>query len=91
MTWRTEVDAHRAAFTYQYNKGNQTSNQSSSDSELRLSSHWYNRVEELNNYAFKLYSDWTPDLSTQLSLTYIDNPTTQASFGDFGDVGFVKT
>lgn len=79
-------DSHRAAFTYQFTKGNQTSNQSSSDSELRLSSHWYNRVEELNNYAFKLYSDWTPDLSTQLSLTYIDNPTTQASFGDFGDV-----
>ncbi|MBU2112682.1 MAG: TonB-dependent receptor [Gammaproteobacteria bacterium] len=79
-------DEHRAAFTYQYAKGNRTSNQSSSDSELRLSSHWYNRVEELNNYAFKLYSDWTPDLSTQLSLTYIDNPTTQASFGDFGDV-----
>ena len=79
-------DIHRAAFTYQYTKGNRTSNQTSGDFELRLSSHWYNRIEELNNYAFKLYSDWTPDLSTQFSLTYMDNPTTQASFGDFGDV-----
>ena len=79
-------DSHRAAFTYQYTKGNRTANQSSGDFELRLSSHWYNRVEELQNYAFKLYSDWTPDLSTQLSLTYLDNPTVQASFGNFGDV-----
>ncbi|MDX1678464.1 TonB-dependent receptor domain-containing protein [Arsukibacterium sp.] len=80
------TDEHRAAFTYQYTKGNRTSNQSSNPFELRLSSHWYNRIEELTNYAFKLYSDWTPDLSTQFSLTYMDNPTTQASFGDFGDV-----
>lgn len=79
-------DNHRAAFTYQYTKGNRTSNQSTGDFELRLSSHWYNRVEELSNYAFKLYSDWTPDLSTQLSLTYLENPTIQASFGNFGDV-----
>lgn len=79
-------DAHRAAFTYQYTEGNRTSNMSSAANELRLSSHWYNRIEELNNYAFKLYSDWTPDFSTQISLTYQDNPTTQASLSDFGDV-----
>ncbi|WP_348685855.1 TonB-dependent receptor [Rheinheimera aquimaris] len=85
LDWNISDD-HRAAFTYQYSKGNRASNQSTGDFELRLSSHWYNRIEELNNYAFKLYSDWTPDLSTQFSLTYIDNPTTQASYGDFGDV-----
>lgn len=78
-------DEHRAAFTYQYNEGNSTRNQSTSSRELRLSSHWYNRTEELNNYAFKLYSDWSDDLSTQLSLTYTDNPTTQASLSDFSD------
>jgi hypothetical protein len=85
LDWNINDD-HRAAFTYQFTKGNRTSNQSSGDFELRLSSHWYNRIEELSNYAFKLYSDWTPDLSTQLSLTYLENPTTQASFGNFGDV-----
>jgi hypothetical protein len=79
-------DAHRAAFTYQFTKGNRTSNMTSGNGELRLSSHWYNRVEELNNYAFKLYSDWTPEFSTQFSLAYMDNPTTQKSFGEFGDV-----
>lgn len=85
LDWNINYD-HRAALTYQYSKGNRTSNTSGFAGELRLSSHWYNRVEELNNYAFKLYSDWTPDFSTQFSLTYIDIPTIQASYGDFGDV-----
>ncbi|MBV2129665.1 TonB-dependent receptor [Arsukibacterium indicum] len=85
LDWNINYD-HRAALTYQYTKGNRTSNASNFAGELRFSSHWYDRVEELNNYAFKLYSDWTPDFSTQFSLTYIDNPTIQASYGDFGDV-----
>ena len=84
LDWNINDD-HRAAFTYQYNKGNRTANQTSYSGELRLSTHWYNRVEELNNYAFKLYSDWNDDFSTQLSLTYLDNPTTQASLGNYAD------
>jgi len=85
LDWNINDD-HRAAFTYQYNKGNSTGNQSSADFELRLSSFWYDRTEELNSYAFKLYSDWSDDLSTQFSLTYTKNPTTQASLSDYSDV-----
>jgi len=84
LDWNINDD-HRAAFTYQHTEGNSTRNQSTRDSELRLSSFWYNRVEELNNYAFKLYSDWSDDLSTQFSLTYTQNPTTQASLSDYSD------
>jgi hypothetical protein len=84
LDWNINDD-HRAAFTYQYTKGNSTRNQSTYGGELRLSSVWYNRIEELNNYAFKLYSDWSDDLSTQFSLTYTDNPTTQASLSDYSD------
>ncbi|MBA6353381.1 TonB-dependent receptor [Colwellia sp. BRX9-1] len=84
LDWNINDD-HRSAFTYQYTKGNSTRNQSTYGGELRLSSHWYDRTEELNNYAFKLYSDWNDDFSTQLSLTYLDNPTTQASLGDYSD------
>lgn len=79
-------DQHRSAFTYQYTKGNRTSNMTSGNGELRLSSHWYNRVEELNNYALKLYSDWSDELSTQISVTYMDNPTIQKSLSDYGDI-----
>ncbi|WP_241238702.1 TonB-dependent receptor [Colwellia sp. Arc7-635] len=84
LDWNINDD-HRAAFTYQFTKGNSTRNQSTSGRELRLSSHWYDRTEELNNYALKFYSDWNDDFSTQISVTYLDNPTTQASLSDFSD------
>jgi hypothetical protein len=79
-------DEHRAAFTYQYNKGNLTQNTSENSGELRLSSHWYNKQETLNNFALKLYSDWSSEFSTQISATYMDVATDQISGGSFGDV-----
>jgi hypothetical protein len=80
-------DQHRSAFTYQYNKGNKTENTSSAATTLRLSSNWYNKEETLNNYAYKLYSDWTSDFSTQISATYMDVATVQESFEKgIGDV-----
>jgi len=80
------TDEQRAAYTYQYNKGNQTQGNQSSSTVMRLSSNWYNKEETLNNHAFKLYSDWTSDFSTQLSATYMDVATVQKSLSDFGDV-----
>lgn len=85
MDWNIS-DEHRTAFTYQYNKGNLTQNTTDRVGELRLSSHWYNKQETLNNYALKLYSDWSSEFSTQLSMTYMDVATDQISNGDFGDV-----
>ncbi|MCT6701249.1 TonB-dependent receptor [Rheinheimera sp. 4Y26] len=79
-------DEHRAAYTYQYNKGNQTQGNQSNSTTMRLSSNWYNKEETLNNHAFKLYSDWNSDFSTQLSATYMDVATVQKSLSDFGDV-----
>jgi len=79
-------DDHRAAFTYQFNEGNRTRNLTSSDGELRLSSHWYNVTEELNNYTAKVYSDWTDDFSTEVSVTSKEVSNRQVSFGQFADV-----
>ncbi len=79
-------DIHRAAYTYQYNKGNQTQGNQSTSTNMRLSSNWYNKEETLNNHALKLYSDWTSEFSTQLSATYMDVATVQKSLGDFGEV-----
>ncbi|MBU2180274.1 MAG: TonB-dependent receptor [Gammaproteobacteria bacterium] len=79
-------DEHRAAYTYQYNKGNQTQGNNSNSTTMRLSSNWYNKEETLNNHAFKLYSDWNSDFSTQLSATYMDVATVQKSLSEFGDV-----
>lgn len=85
MDWNIN-DMHRSSFTYQYNKGNQTQNNQSTTTRMRLSSNWYNKEETLNNYAFKLYSDWSSEFSTQLSATYMDVATKQVSLGQFGDV-----
>jgi hypothetical protein len=70
-------DSQRAAFTYQYSDGNQINNTTEATTELRLASHWYDKQESLESYSFKLYSDWTSDFSSQLSLTYQDNATNQ--------------
>ena len=79
-------DFHRASFSYQYNLGNRTRNFTSSEGELRLSSHWYDKSDELNNYTAKLYSDWTNSFSTEISLTSKNVDNGQVSFGDFADV-----
>ena len=72
-------DYHRADFVYMYNDGNRTNNMTSSATELRLDTHWYNKAEELNNYSLKLYSDWTDDFSTEMSVTLKSVDTEQRS------------
>lgn len=79
-------DYHRAAFTYQFNEGNRTRNETTRASELRLSSHFYNVSEELNNYTVRLYSDWTDDFSTEISYTKKDVENRQSSLGNTADV-----
>lgn len=79
-------DDHRASFTYQYNEGNRTRNVTSSRSELKLSSHLYNVTETLNNYSAKLYSDWTDNFSTELSVASKDVANRQATLGDSADI-----
>ncbi|WP_199609738.1 TonB-dependent receptor [Flocculibacter collagenilyticus] len=80
-------DYHRSSFTYQYNKGNMTRNVTSAPFELRLSSHWYNKEETLNNFALQLYSDWTDEFSTQIGATLKSVETVQAASNlGFGDV-----
>ncbi len=80
-------DNHRAALTYQQTEGNQARNQSSSASELRLSSHWYNKAETLESYAFHLFSDWNDRFSTELKVVDKTVKTVQAASDlSFGDV-----
>ena len=72
-------DEHRANFVYMFNEGNNTRNTSSNSRELRLDTHWYNKFEELNNYSAKLYSDWTDEFSTEISVTQKSVKTGQVS------------
>ncbi|MFT6268012.1 MAG: hypothetical protein ACJAVV_000817 [Alphaproteobacteria bacterium] len=74
-------DDHRASFTYQFNEGNRTRNATNSEGELRLSSHLYNVTETLNNYSLKVYSNWSDNFSTEVSITSKDVENRQRTLG----------
>ncbi|WP_448555389.1 TonB-dependent receptor [Thalassotalea montiporae] len=78
LDWNINDD-HRANFVYMFNEGNDTRNTTTSERELRLDSHWYNNTQELKNYSAKLYSDWTADFSSEISITQKSVETGQVS------------
>jgi len=62
---------HRAAFTYQYNKGNNLNPQNTSVSRknIALPSQWYNKTETLKTYSLGVFSDWTDNFSTEVRVS----------------------
>ncbi|ATD10138.1 TonB-dependent receptor [Pseudoalteromonas piscicida] len=72
-------DYHRANFIYMFNEGNRTNNMTDDADNLHLSTYWYNKSEKLNNFSSTLYSDWTDDFSTQISITSKSVETGQIS------------
>ncbi|WP_462155898.1 TonB-dependent receptor [Pseudoalteromonas piscicida] len=72
-------DYHRANFIYMFNEGNRTNNMTDDADDLHLSTYWYNKSEKLNNFSSTLYSDWTDDFSTQISITNKSVETGQIS------------
>jgi len=86
LDWNINED-HRASFTYQDTEGNSWRNLTSSDSELRLDTHWYNKNEKLETFSAHLYSDWNADFSTEIKVAYKEVETSQApNAKEFGDV-----
>lgn len=81
-------DQHRAAFTYNYNDGFNTTQSDGDLDEFELSNHLYERGAELNQYVGFLYSDWTDNFSTEFRLGYVDLQNRQNSIGgtDFGEI-----
>ena len=62
---------HRAAFTYQYNKGNELNpqNTSASRGNISLPSNWYNKTEIMKSYSLGVFSDWTDNFSTEVRVS----------------------
>lgn len=86
LDWNINDD-HRASFTYQDTEGNSYRNLSSSSSELRLDTHWYNKNEKLTTFSGHLYSNWTADFSTEIKVAYKEVETSQAPKNkEIGDV-----
>jgi hypothetical protein len=81
-------EAHRAALTYTWNDGFNNAQSDSDDNELEFSNHFYERGAELTSYVGQLFSDWSPNLSTELRVSYLDLENRQTPLGgtDFGEV-----
>ena len=79
---------HRAAFTYNYNDGFNITRSDGDSDELEFAPHLYERGAELNQYVGFLYSDWTPNFSTELRIGRVELDNRQNSLGgtDFGEI-----
>ena len=97
LDWNINED-HRAAFTYQNTEGNSTRNMTSRSSELKTSTHWYDKDENLTAFSGHLYSDWSADFTTEIKVAYKDVDTKAAPQnkmmgdvtvrGESGDIAF---
>ena len=81
-------DSHRAAFTYNYNDGNNWTQSDGDNDEFEFQNHLYERGAELNSWIGTLYSDWTDSFSTEIRLSHLEVDNRQLSFGgtDFGEM-----
>ncbi len=87
-------EAHRFAFTYNYNDGNNYAESDGDVNEFEFSSHLYERGAELESFIGVLYSDWTDKFSTEirLSRSKLDNlqrsmyASPVAGGADFGEI-----
>ena len=82
-------DRHRAALTYNYNKGLNLSESDSGSTRFEYGNHLYDRGAELNAYSGQLYSDWTDTFSTSLRVAYNEVDFTQAC-RDGANIGEVQ-
>jgi len=85
IDWNINND-HRAKFTYLHNKGSAIREQDGNSfledrgvDILGFSSSWYNRSEEVDSFIGHVFSDWSPNLSTELKVAYTDQKTGQNS------------
>jgi outer membrane receptor for ferrienterochelin and colicin len=65
-------EAHRAAFTFQYNNGNTLKPQHTNANfkQIGMPSHWYDHEQTMKSYSLGLYSDWSDNFTTDLRVSY---------------------
>ncbi len=81
-------DAHRAAFTYNYNDGGSVVESDGGSDEYEFSDHYYERGATFDSYVFQFFSDWTDNFSTEVRAGYseLDNRQQNIGPGGFGEV-----
>ena len=71
LSWNIS-DAHRADFTYQWQNEEQAKDYPEGGSTVQLNSSRYALTTKFNNFATKIYSDWSDDFSTEFGIAYKD-------------------
>ncbi len=70
IDWNITQD-HRASFTYRRNYGQTPSfSRYTNSTETSLSNYWFDQPRNTDSYAAQLNSQWSPDLRTELTLSY---------------------
>lgn len=77
-------DAHRAAFTYNYNDGGAVRESDGASYNYEFSDHYYDRSSLFESYVVQLFSDWTDNFSTEVRAGYSELDNTQQNIGPGG-------
>ena len=65
-------DNHRASFRYSKLEQSKLRINGISNSQVSLSSYWYQHDKSVESYVAQLFSDWTEDFSTEFKASYRD-------------------
>ena len=85
LSWNASDD-HRLDFTYQWQDDQAEKNESKGGNRVVLKSNTYAYVTKFNNFATKLYSDWTEDFSTEIGIAYKDVTSDSITRSNLGSI-----
>ena len=82
------TDTQRVALTYMYNDSFNVTESDGDLNEFEFADHFYNRGAELESIIASVYSDWTPNFSTELRVARTDVDFLQAprAGNEFGEI-----
>ncbi|MBU2970535.1 TonB-dependent receptor [Pseudoalteromonas sp. C2R02] len=85
LSWNAS-DSHRADFTYQWQDDQDSRGATFGGQNIALESRRANYVTKFDNFAVKLYSDWSDELSTEIGVSYKDVSSDTINNSNFGSV-----
>ena len=85
ISWNINSE-HRFDFTYQWQDDKDARNFGTGGNTVDLASSRYKYQTKFNNFAAKLYSDWTDDFVTEIGISYKDVQSDSITNSDIGSV-----
>ncbi|BBN83418.1 Oar protein [Pseudoalteromonas sp. A25] len=85
LSWNIN-DAHRADFTYQWQNEEETRDYQDEVATVQMNSSLFTLTTKFNNFATKIYSDWSDDFTTEFGLAYKDVSNSSVTNSDLGSI-----